>query len=188
MHNSYFSLKYNEKCCNRALPFLPSCLSLFPIWFSLLPGPSLTPAMLKINKNGVTFETTLSCPQSRVLDVFIDLICREDFTWYNVAVWSNFVARFLTIKLNPQSLATMNYKQQKHHLANVNKNTWEAYSTLRIHMKLEQDLPTSFQRLCFFKKYDLILLKAPFHSLQWRRHPKTVEKILQNDIYICMWS
>ena len=31
MHNSYFSLKLNEKCCNRALPLLPSWLSLFPV-------------------------------------------------------------------------------------------------------------------------------------------------------------
>ena len=31
MHNSYFSLKLNEKCCNRALPLLPSWLSLLPV-------------------------------------------------------------------------------------------------------------------------------------------------------------
>ena len=49
MHNSYFSLKFNEKCRNHALSLLPSWLSLLPIWsggrshFSLLPGPSLTP-------------------------------------------------------------------------------------------------------------------------------------------------
>ena len=33
-------------------------------------------SMLKISKNSVTFETTLSCPQSGWLDVFIGLICR----------------------------------------------------------------------------------------------------------------
>ena len=43
-------------------------------------------SMLKNSKNGVTFETTLSCPQSRSLGVFISLICRYDFTWYSVAV------------------------------------------------------------------------------------------------------
>ena len=52
MHYSYFSLKFNEKCRNRALQFLPSWLSLLPIWsggrshFSLLPefdfGPNQT--------------------------------------------------------------------------------------------------------------------------------------------------
>ena len=57
----------------------------------------------KNSKNGVTFETTISCPQSRWLGVFISLICRYDFTWYSVAVYSNFVFRFLTIKSNPQS-------------------------------------------------------------------------------------
>ena len=31
MHNSYFSLKLNEKCCNHALPLPPSGLSLLPI-------------------------------------------------------------------------------------------------------------------------------------------------------------
>ena len=30
-------------------------------------------------------------------------------------------------------------------------------------MKLEQDLPTSFERLYFFEKYDLILKTTPFH-------------------------
>ena len=43
-------------------------------------------SMLKNSKNGVTFETTLSCPQSRWLGVFISLICKYDFTWYSVAV------------------------------------------------------------------------------------------------------
>ena len=50
-------------------------------------------------------------------------------------------------------------------------------------MKLEQDLPTNFERLYFFKKYDLILkttLSIDFNGA------KTVEKILQNDIYICL--
>ena len=54
-------------------------------------------------------------------------------------------------------------------------------------MKLEQDLPTNFERLYFFKKYDLILkttLSIDFNGVV----TKPVEKILQNDIYICLWS
>ena len=43
-------------------------------------------SILKNSKNGVTFETTLRCPQLRWPGVFISLICGYDFTWYSVAV------------------------------------------------------------------------------------------------------
>ena len=53
-------------------------------------------------------------------------------------------------------------------------------------MKLEQDLPTSFDRLYFFEKYAFDFENDTFPLTSVVSSPKTVEKILQNDVYICL--
>ena len=69
-------------------------------------------SMLKNSKNGVTFETTLSCPQSRWLGVFISLICRYNFfSLIHCCSVKQFCIQISHNKIESAILATMNHNR-----------------------------------------------------------------------------
>ena len=140
-------------------------------------------SMLKNSKNGVTFETTLSCPQSWCfywLDVYIRLYLIQccSVKQFYIQISHNKIESAILSNDEPQ---------QKRHLANVDKNTvyWEAFkATYEIWTRFADQL----WEIILLRKIWLDFENDTFPLTSMASLPKTVEKILQNYIYICLWS